>query len=84
MDLTMIPSSMIYYLILAQLSRAAIIWTSNALARKMLRTLAVFAVMFYLIERAKRQNYIDAKRGYDDSESNRAVAKNDKFSTGAR
>lgn len=50
------------YLIIAQIARGAVIWTTSALGRKILKTISVGAVTMYLVERSKRQKEIDAAR----------------------
>lgn len=40
-----------FYLIIAQVARGAVIWTTSAMARKILRTVTVGAITFYLVER---------------------------------
>jgi len=50
------------YLIIAQIARGAIVWTTNALARKILKTVVVGSITFYLVERVKKQKQIDEKR----------------------
>jgi len=39
------------YLIIAQIARGALIWTANSLGRKVLKTITVGAITFYLVER---------------------------------
>jgi hypothetical protein len=56
------------YLLVAQMARAAVIWTANRTAQKILRTVVVAAVGCYLIERVQRQKMIDEKRGYTTNE----------------
>ena len=42
------------YLIIAQIARGAVIWTASALGRKVLKTITVGAITFYLVERHKQ------------------------------
>lgn len=42
------------YLIIAQIARGAVIWTTSAIGRKILKTITVGAVTFYLVERHKQ------------------------------
>lgn len=39
------------YLIIAQIARGAVIWTASAVGRKILKTITVGAITFYLVER---------------------------------
>lgn len=39
------------WLIFAQIARAAVIWTTNAVGRKILKTIVVGSVTFYLVDR---------------------------------
>lgn len=52
------------YLIIAQAARIAVIWTANYTAKRVLRSVVCIAVGCYLMERTKKQNLIDEKRGY--------------------
>lgn len=52
------------YLIIAQLARGAVIWTTSHLGRKILKTIVVGSITLYLVERVKKQNIIDENRGY--------------------
>jgi hypothetical protein len=61
------------YLIAAQLCRVAVIWTTKMVFKKIFRTGAILFVGGYLIERAKRQNYIDERRGYPVHEESRRI-----------
>lgn len=49
------------YIIIAQIARGVLIWTANPLARKVLKTVAVGSITFYLVERVKRQKRIDER-----------------------
>lgn len=40
-----------FYLIIAQIARGAVIWTTNSLGRKILKTITVGAITFYLIDK---------------------------------
>jgi hypothetical protein len=67
-----------WFLIIAQAARAAVIWTTNRLAQKILKTLTVTAVGLYLVDKVKRQKYLDEKRGYNSyTESERIEGKNE-------
>jgi hypothetical protein len=41
------------YIIIAQVARGAVIWTTNRVAKKVLRTVAVGAITMYLTKRYK-------------------------------
>lgn len=41
------------YLIIAQIARGAVVWTTNRMARKILKTVTIGAVTFYLVKRHK-------------------------------
>ena len=64
---------MIFWLIVAQGFRIAVIWTRNYTIVKILRSMAYAAVGMYLLKRAKRQRFIDAKRGYTTDEKSREL-----------
>ena len=53
---------MVYWIILAQIARGILVWTSNPFGRKVLKTIAVAGVTFYLVGRAKKQKELDEKR----------------------
>ena len=42
-----------HWIILAQIARGAVIWTTNRIGRKVLRTITVAAITVYLVKRAK-------------------------------
>ena len=48
-----------FYLIIAQVARAGVIWTTNRFAQKVLKTVVVAAVGGYLVERSVKQKRID-------------------------
>lgn len=41
------------FIIIAQVARGAVIWTTNVVARKVLKTIAVGSITFYLMKRYK-------------------------------
>ena len=41
------------YIIIAQIARGAVIWTTHRVARKVLRTIAVASITMYLTKRYK-------------------------------
>lgn len=47
------------YLILAQAARVATIWVADAMYRKILKSVALTLVGFYLVERVQKQKMID-------------------------
>lgn len=53
---------MVYWIILAQIARGFVIWTSNPLGRKVLKTIAVGGITMYLVGRAKKQKELDERR----------------------
>ena len=52
------------FLIGAQVARAAVIWTTNYTAKKVLRTAAVVCVGIYLTKRHKKSLEREAKREF--------------------
>jgi len=46
------------YIIIAQVARAAVIWTANRTARRVLKTIAIGSITVYLI---KRYNYLQKR-----------------------
>jgi hypothetical protein len=50
------------YIIIAQVARGAVIWTTNRVARKVLQTVAVGAITFYLVERYTENRKRDERR----------------------
>lgn len=61
------------FLILAQVLRAALIWTTGYTAKRVTKTFICMFVTCYLLERLKRQNYIDNKRGYNTDPEPRSI-----------
>lgn len=53
---------MLNFLIVAQLARAAVVWTTHYTAKKILKTIIPLAVGGYLVKRAQKQNQINARR----------------------
>lgn len=56
-----------FYLIIAQAARAAVIWTTNYTAKKVLKTVAYAAVSAYLVERIKQRKQLYAARKGDNA-----------------
>ncbi len=50
------------YIIIAQVARGAVIWTTHAVARKVLKTIAIGSITFYLIKRYKYLKERDDRR----------------------
>jgi len=50
------------YIIIAQVARGAVIWTTNRVARKVLKTVAVSSITFYLMKRYKYLKQRDERR----------------------
>ena len=53
---------MIHYIIFAQVARGAVIWTTNRLGRKVLKTVALGFITLYLVERAKKIKQADERK----------------------
>lgn len=51
-------------IIIAQIARGVIIWTTNRLARKVLKTITVGAITFYLVERHKKIKEREERRKF--------------------
>ena len=47
---------------MAQIARGAVIWTTNRVGRKVLKTVALGAITLYLVERAKKIKAADERR----------------------
>ena len=57
-------SSNMIYIIIAQIARGAVIWTTHKVARKVLKTIAVGAITFYLTKRYKYLRSRDERRKF--------------------
>lgn len=52
------------YIIIAQIARGAVIWTTTHLGRKIFKTIAVGAITFYLVGRHRENKKRDERRLY--------------------
>lgn len=60
------------YIIIAQLARIGVVWVTNRVARKVLKTVAIGSITFYLIGRYKYLQESDKRRRlYIDDKSKR-------------
>ena len=50
------------YIIIAQVARAAVVWTANRTGRKVLKTIAIGSMTFYLVKRYKYLKDRDERR----------------------
>lgn len=51
------------YIIIAQTARMAVIWTVNRTGRKVLKTIAIGSITFYLMKKYKYLKERDERRG---------------------
>lgn len=56
------------YIIIAQVARGAVIWTANRTARKVLKTVAIGSITFYLAKKYKYLKERDERRGIHSDE----------------
>ena len=62
------------------MARIASLWVANAMYRQVLKSVALAAVGFYLVERVQKQKAIDDIRSRAYEQSNRPIAQNGEVS----